>query len=358
MKGTVEAELNLLFPISRIREFHRGSAGLYRLFEVLRDLRGPGEIVVPNLCCETVALAARYAGHTVRFADVDGERFCLTPQSVSDVIGPLTRAVVVVHLFGLTTDASAFSKVRKANPEIVFVEDVAHAAGGYDSSGREVGSGFDHVMFSFSNSKILRGAGGAIVSHREDEVTARFHEGDNGGVALEADPLLSVSLRNLVHAIADLHRAGASDAGNKISPLLWDYYRPLLTNGARFLGAERAVTDLRDRAAIRERRHNRAERYREEIRHSGIWMPHYSTGETCWRFPLIAESSALRRRATEALRREGLHASNHYFPLNKIFSSEDLPESQSVGDRILNLWVDDTTSDSQITTAARVLNSL
>ena len=86
--------LSRIFPNSRVREFQRGSAGLYSLFKTIRDLHGAGEIIVPNLCCETVALAALFAGHQVRFADVDEQRFCVTPSSIQNVMGPLTRAAV------------------------------------------------------------------------------------------------------------------------------------------------------------------------------------------------------------------------------------------------------------------------
>lgn len=352
MKGIVAAELSLLFPGSRVREFRRGSAGLHRLFEVLRELRGPGEIVVPNLCCETVALAARYAGHVVQFADVDRERFCVTAQSVRDATGPLTRAVVIVHLFGLTTEASAFREVRESHPEVVFVEDLAHAAGGCDATG------FEHTMFSFSGSKILGGEGGAVVSHRDDELSRRLHETADEASDSMVDPLLALSLRNLVHSIADLHRAGEAGVSSEINPSFWDRYRSLIASAGSFQNPEKAVADLRNRETIRERRNDRAMQYHAAIRHDGFHSPVLLPGETCWRYPILAETPALRRRATEALRREGIPASNHYFPLNRLFGGEALANSEFVGDRILNLWADDSISEPQIAAAARVLNSL
>lgn len=359
MTGPVTTELMRMFPGSRVRLFHRGSAGLYHLFRALAEVRGTGEVVVPNLCCETVALAARYAGHRVRFAEVDANGLCITPRSLRDAIGPLTRAVVVVHLFGLTVDASEFASLREANPQVTFIEDVAHAAGGSDRRGREVGSGFDHAMFSFSDSKILGGEGGAIVSHRDDEVASRLHaEASNNASETSFDPLLALSLRNLVHAVADLHRAGSKDPGADIAPAMWDRYRPIIAGGGSFAGAERAAADLRDRESIRNRRRLRAGWYGDAIRHSGFQLPGWQPGETCWRYPLLAETPALRRRATDALRGGGLHASNHYFPLSRLFPGDELPESESVGDRILNLWADDSVSERNVEAAARILNSL
>lgn len=356
--GEVATELSHIFPKSRVREFRRGSAGLYELFKILKDLRGAGEVIVPNLCCETVALAARFAGHRVRFADVDAQRFVVTPHNIRSVMGPLTRAVVVAHLFGLTVDATAFSELRTTHPDVVFIEDVAHAAGGRSSTGCEVGSGFDHAMFSFSQSKILGGEGGAMVSYRSDELTMRLHDVECVTGDVPIDPLLALSLRNAVHAVADLHRAGSWGAAADLSPVFWERFRPLMVSEGHFVNGQRAVSDLKDRFAIQNRRRARAAQYKGAIHHQGFSLADFSEVETCWRFPMLAESPTLRRRATDALRREGLNASNHYFPLNRLFCEDALSVSDSVGDRIMNLWVDDSVSDMEISKTVQIINSL
>jgi len=350
--------LSRIFPNSRVREFQRGSAGLYSLFKTIRDLHGAGEIIVPYLCCEKVALAALFAGHQVRFADVDEQRFCVTPSSIQNVMGPLTRAVVVAHLFGFTVDARAFAELRTSNPGVIFIEDVAHAAGGRASTGCEVGSGFDHAMFSFSPTKILRGEGGAMLSYRSDEVTTRFHDPRNATVHAQIDPLLALSLRNSVHAVADLHRAGSLGAGADISFAFWERFRPLVASDGPFTIDKQAVTDLKNRFDIQAQRISRAAQYRRAIQHNGFSLAEFSEVETCWRFPILAESPSLRRRATDALRREGLNASNHYFPLNRLFCKDELPASEYIGDRIINLWVDDSVSDMEISKTVKIINSL
>lgn len=351
-------ELRGLFPDSRVSTFHRGSAGLFHLLRTIREERGAGEVVVPNLCCETVALAARYAGHEVRFADVDPGRLCISPRTLAEVIGPRTVAVVIVHLFGLTVDATDFDRCRTEHPAVIFIEDIAHAAGGHDGSQREVGRGFDHVMLSFSESKILGGEGGAIVSHRDDEVSAKFHATLPETLDGYVDPLLALSLRNLVHAIADLHRAGSEGAGSDIREEMWERYRPLIAGSGTFSDRGRAASDLKNRELIAQRRRRVAADYEAAIRNPGFRCPAILLGETCWRFPIIAESPDLRRRATEALRRKGIHASNHYFPLNRLFAAPALPESEALGDRLINLWVDDSVSPAQVAITARILNEL
>jgi dTDP-4-amino-4,6-dideoxygalactose transaminase len=278
------------------------------------------------------------------------------PQSIREAMGPLTRAVVVVHLFGLTVDANAFHELRISQPEVLFIEDVAHAAGGCDITGREVGSGFDHVMFSFSDSKILGGHGGAIVIYRSDETTDRLHQPNFATSEVKLDPLLALSLRNFTHAIADLDRAGSSHAAGEIAHSFWQRFHPLVTSGGKFCEVGRAVDDLQNRINIRERRNSRVVSYREQISQDNLFIPEFSVMETCWRLPILAETPELRRRITDALRHKGFQASNHYFPLNRLFSTEDLNVSKYVSDRLINLWVDDSVTDLTISETARVIN--
>ncbi len=81
--------------------FARGSAALYALLANLAEKDGPGEVVIPALCCESVALAAIYAGHEPRFAEVSSESLCVTPKTIAPLLSERTRAVLVVHLYGI-----------------------------------------------------------------------------------------------------------------------------------------------------------------------------------------------------------------------------------------------------------------
>lgn len=140
--------------------FSRGSAGLYALLSAIAKRSGAGEVIIPTLCCETVALAAIYAGHTVRFADISTETFCATPQTVEALINSRTRAVIIIHLYGINAHASGFHALRTRYPDVAFVEDIAHAFGGHDENGKLLGGSLDYTLLSFADSKIIPGDGG------------------------------------------------------------------------------------------------------------------------------------------------------------------------------------------------------
>ena len=58
------------------------------------------EVVTSPFTFIATANAITYTGATPVFADIDPRSFNLTPESVSAVIGPRTRAVLGVDLFG------------------------------------------------------------------------------------------------------------------------------------------------------------------------------------------------------------------------------------------------------------------
>src|SRR5262245_42046361 len=66
---------------------------------------GPGdEVVVPAMTAVPTAMAVLAVGATPRLADVDLDTLLLDPASLERAIGPRTKAVVPVHLYGQCAD--------------------------------------------------------------------------------------------------------------------------------------------------------------------------------------------------------------------------------------------------------------
>ena len=126
---------------------------------------GPGdEVVVPANTFVATVEAVVLAGATPRFADVDPDTLLLTADTLRAALTPLTRAVIVVHLYGQTADMDAIGAVATA-AGIEVVEDAAQAHGATWQD-RRAGS-LGHVgCFSFYPGKNLGafGDGGAVVT--------------------------------------------------------------------------------------------------------------------------------------------------------------------------------------------------
>lgn len=127
-------------------------------------------VVTAANCGGYTTTAARRAGFTVRFADVDEATHLLTSETLAEVVGPDVGAVVVTHLYGRAADVRAIREVC-APFGIRVVEDCAQALGARTDEGR-VGSLADIATFSFYPTKNLGaiGDGGAVAT--SDEVVA------------------------------------------------------------------------------------------------------------------------------------------------------------------------------------------
>src|SRR5690625_2218437 len=87
---------------------------------------------------------------------------------------PEVKAVIIVHLYGLSADIDKIMAIcRKHN--IPVIEDAAESLGTY-YKGQHTGTFGDYGIFSFNGNKIITGSGGGmLVSDNQDDVDkARF----------------------------------------------------------------------------------------------------------------------------------------------------------------------------------------
>ena len=140
---------------------------------------GPGdEVLVPAYTFPATANVVGLVGATARLVDVDPVTMNLDLGRVADAVGPRTRAVIGVHLFGRPLDWDA---LRAAVPdEVALVEDAAGALGAR-SRGRPCGSLGVVGCLSFHPRKIVTtGEGGAVTTDDEryaDAVRRLRHHG-------------------------------------------------------------------------------------------------------------------------------------------------------------------------------------
>lgn len=121
---------------------------------------GPGdEVIVPSFTFIATATAVSVSGAKPVFADCDPGTLTLDPRSVERLIGPRTKAIVPVHLFGQAADMDPLMALARAKGLRV-VEDCAqsHLA---TYKGRVTGTIGDLGAFSFYPTKNLGAAGDA-----------------------------------------------------------------------------------------------------------------------------------------------------------------------------------------------------
>jgi len=138
------------------------------------------EVITTPLSAAYSALAVMMAGARPVFADIDPARLTIDPARIEQAVGPRTRAILPVHLYGQPADMAAIERIA-ARHNLAIVEDCcqAHLA---TTGGRPVGTIGVAGAFSFYPTKNLGalGDGGAIVTS-DAALAARLRRLRNGG---------------------------------------------------------------------------------------------------------------------------------------------------------------------------------
>ncbi len=128
---------------------------------------GDEVITTPFTFIATAGSIARLGAKPV-FVDIDPATYNLDPARLESAITPRTRAIMPVHLFGLSAEMDPMLEIAGRH-DLPVIEDAAQAIGA-QYHGKQIGSLGELGCFSFFPSKNLGGAGdgGMIVTNSHD----------------------------------------------------------------------------------------------------------------------------------------------------------------------------------------------
>lgn len=162
--AALEREVSALLAGAEVAAVSSGGTALLCALAAL-DV-GPGdEVVVPAFTFPAAAQAALWLGAIPIAADVDPDTMAVTPDTVAAVCGPRTRAVVVVHPFGLAAPVEA---VADAAGGVPVVEDAACSLGGMTPGGRPSGAFGAMGCYSLHPRKLATAGEGGLVTGRPE----------------------------------------------------------------------------------------------------------------------------------------------------------------------------------------------
>ncbi|MER2171442.1 MAG: aminotransferase class I/II-fold pyridoxal phosphate-dependent enzyme [Psychrobacillus psychrodurans] len=138
---------------------------------------GEGDIVFcPTLTFSATANPIIYQNATPVFIDSDYETWNMCPKALEEAFKkyPQVKAVIVVHLYGLSADMDKIVALCKKY-KVALIEDAAESLGTY-YKGQHTGTFGDYGIFSFNGNKIITTSGGGmLVSNNEEKIEkARF----------------------------------------------------------------------------------------------------------------------------------------------------------------------------------------
>jgi dTDP-4-amino-4,6-dideoxygalactose transaminase len=224
--GIFESEFSKLVMGRECVAVNSGTSGLHVALLALG--LGPGdEVIVPSFTFAATANSVSLTGATPVFADIDPDTFNISVKSIEELITPRTKAIQVVHLYGLPADMSAVVDIAKRH-KLLIIEDAAQAHLA-SINGQPVGTFGDAAVFSFYPTKNMTSGEGGMVILKDSEIARTVRLLRNQGMEKRYEnEIVGMNLR-----MTEVHAAIGVEQLKKVSK--WTAKR---TKNANFLSRE------------------------------------------------------------------------------------------------------------------------
>jgi dTDP-4-amino-4,6-dideoxygalactose transaminase len=325
------------------------------------DIQEP-EVIMPAMSCTTAANVAAMMGIKPRFADIRVRTGLTTFESIQARFTENTIAVVAIHLFGNSLELDSIKQWCKEN-HILLIEDPTQALGGKFDNGDYLGSKGDVAIYSFNKTKIIEVGNGVLIANT-DETAAELEQ-----ILAEEKTLfpniseaerakLAFDYRNMHHSLVSILRANPENAPVVSQAFLEKrpefealYLRPVNPNIDLSAAWEALPRSL-------EHRYHLARNYKRYLATITTFAEYpgklrvlrdFEKSGVCWRFSLYIHDPVHQVALSEAVRQDGFHVSNLYWPVNQFFNpSDECPNADYLAWRIINLWVDSSVDEDYV----------
>lgn len=135
---------------------------------------GEGDIVFcPTLTFSATANPIIYQNAIPVFIDSDNETWNISPSALEEAFSkyPNVKAVIVVHLYGLSADMDRIMEICERH-NVPVIEDAAESLGTH-YKGQHTGTFGDYGIFSFNGNKIITTSGGGMLVSDDEERIAK-----------------------------------------------------------------------------------------------------------------------------------------------------------------------------------------
>jgi len=145
------------------------------------DIKKGDEVIVPAFTFAATANVVEHQGAKPVFVDIDSQTFNIDVSKIKKAITKRTKAIIPVHLFGLSAEIKEIMKIAKKY-KLSVIEDAACALG-TKYKGKQVGTFGDTGCFSFHPRKpITTGEGGMIITNSEKLAQKLISLRDHGAI--------------------------------------------------------------------------------------------------------------------------------------------------------------------------------
>jgi len=150
---------------------------------VALDIKAGDEVIVPAFTWVSTANVVLYQGAKVVFCDIDPSTFNIDPNKLAEKITDKTKAIMVVHLFGL---CAPMEELEAVAGNIPLIEDGACAAG---SAYKGIPAGGLGLMgcFSFHPRKSITTGEGGMITTNDDDLGEKLQVLRNHGASISEE---------------------------------------------------------------------------------------------------------------------------------------------------------------------------
>jgi dTDP-4-amino-4,6-dideoxygalactose transaminase len=271
----------------------------------------------------STAHAIMYNGGIPVFVDVDPHTLCIDPEEIKKKISKKTRCIIPVHFGGMPADIKKIQKL--SNPNIMIIEDAAHACGS-EFDGKKIGSHGDFVCFSFHPVKNLAMPTGGLISinnHNYKKITEDLKSKRWCGIS------------NRKYADYDVDKIG------------WNFYM-------NELSAAIGLVQLQKIKKMNNKRKSIAKIYDKELNVSKK-IPFTSTCVYHLYWICMKNRESFRRKLLE----KGIETGTHYKPIHQLSlykKSVKLPLTEKIANEIVTIPIHPNLTGSQIDYIVKTIN--
>ncbi len=145
---------------------HCCTVALHLACETL-GLKEGDEVICTDFSWVATAYAITYTGAQPVFVDINPDTWTIEPAAIEKAITPKTKAIMLVHSFGVPCDMTKIMEIAKKH-NLAVIEDAAPAMGA-KHKGQSVGTFGDWGCFSFQGAKLtVSGEGGIMVTNNKE----------------------------------------------------------------------------------------------------------------------------------------------------------------------------------------------
>ena len=214
----IEREWSEYYGAKYAVSVNSATSGLYAAIGAL-GLGYGDEVIVSPYTMSACATCCLVYGAIPIFADVKLETGSLDPLSIEDHISERTKAIVVVHQFGIPADMDSIMEIARRN-NLKVIEDCAQAHGA-KYKGKPVGTIGDIGVFSLNVNKTIQTGEGGICIADDEELRYRLALIRNHGEAV-VGPAGYESITNIIgfnYRLTEIAAAMATEQLKKLDDL-------------------------------------------------------------------------------------------------------------------------------------------